>query len=143
MESHETYRPFAGPASVPTGDVAGFLQDSRAELVALAYLLTGSRDQAQDVVHDVFVRVLRTDTSRVSNMWAYARRAVCNEAASWGRSVARRARRNRPLRAEWVRDLDTRPDPFGRVELMSALPCLFARQRSAVVIRYYSGLDDG
>jgi len=111
-------------------------------LVALAYVVTGDREAALDAVQEVFARLARADLSTIENLGAYARRAVCHECASWGRSMTRMGRRNGRLEAEWRRDLATQPDPFGRIELMGALGVLSARQRTAVVLRYFVQLDD-
>ena len=46
-------------------EVTEFLRNAREDLVALAYVLTGSQEEAQDVVHDVFVRLLRIDLAGV------------------------------------------------------------------------------
>lgn len=124
------------------GDVGAFLASFRADLVALAYVLTGSQHDAQDVVHTVIVRLLRTDLTRVGDPRAYCRRAVINECASWGRRRVRSARTVKALEAEWNRVLSSQPDPFGRVEVMSALRSLSQRQRTAVVLRYYLDWND-
>lgn len=123
-------------------EVTEFLRNAREDLVALAYVLTGSQEEAQDVVHDVFVRLLRIDLAGVADLRSYARRAVTNECASWGRRLTRNARRSRQLRSEWDRVLSTQPDPFGRIEVLSAMTTLSSRQRAAVVLRYYLGWDD-
>lgn len=115
---------------------------AREDLVALAYVMTGSQDEAQDVVHEVFVRLLRADVTGVDDLWSYARRAVTNECASWGRRIARGARRSQALSVEWNRLLRTQPDPYGRVEVLSALTSLSQRQRAAVVLRYYLSWED-
>ena len=88
-----------------------FMAQGRHDLVALAYVMTGSQEPAQDVVHEVFARLLRTDLSTVSDLRAYARRAVTDECATWGRGIARSRRRSHGMRAEWNRVLNTQPDP--------------------------------
>lgn len=128
-----------GPA---IAEVGAFLADSREDLVALAYVMTASQDEAQDVVHDVFLRLLRTDLTGVADLRAYARRAITNECATWGRRLTRSRRRSRSLHAEWQRVLATQPDPHGRVEVLTALSVLSTRQRTAVVLRYYLDWDD-
>lgn len=119
-----------------------FFRASRRELVGLAFSLTGSREHAEDVVQDVYARLLSSDMSAIVDLRAYARRAVCNECMSWGRRMARRGRRARALAAEWEREMRCLPDPYGRVELLSALSQLPPRQRVAVVLRYYLDLND-
>lgn len=139
MGSKETSVSSLGDES---GGLSEFMGEAREDLVALAYVMTGSQEEAQDVVHDVFVRLLRTDLAGVADLRSYARRAVTNECATWGRRLARSARRSRQLRAEWDRVLSTQPDPFGRIEVLSAMTALSARQRAAMVLRYYLDWDD-
>lgn len=123
-------------------NLAGFVTDHGDSLVALAFTLTGSREEAEDIVQNVLARLLQADLTSIDNLLAYARRAVCNETNTWGRSVARQGRRSRVLQSEWSRTLRTQSDPYGRVELLSALAALNSRQRTAVVLRYFLHLDD-
>lgn len=134
--------PAQHPGGAPAHDLAVFLVDAREDLVALAYVMTGSQDEAQDVVHDVYLRLMRADLDQVIDLRAYARRAITNECASWGRRLARSRIRSRDLRSEWNRRLATQPDPHGRIEVLSALSGLSMRQRTAVVLRYYLNWDD-
>lgn len=120
----------------------GYLAESHASLVALAYVLSGSRDQAQEVVQEVALQLLARDVRQVANLNAYARRAVVNECNTLGRRTKRRFQRQSLLLAEWHRDLRTQPDPFGRLEVMEALDLLSARQRTAVVLRFFVDVDD-
>jgi RNA polymerase sigma factor (sigma-70 family) len=119
-----------------------FLETHRDALVGLAYVLTGSREAAQDAVHDVVERILARDLSKVRDLNAYARRAVTNACASRGRQLGGRQKRLAELRSEWQRTLSTQPDPFHRIELMSALQALSTRQRAAIVLKYYLDLPD-
>lgn len=119
-----------------------FMATNRADLVALAYLMTGNRETAQDVVHDVFARLLGLDVNDVENLRAYARRAVVNECAGWGRRRKHTKNRARRLEAEWLRRQAVQPDLFGRAEVMSALSAIPPRQRAAIVLRYYLDMTD-
>lgn len=75
--------------TVPTVDLRALLVRERERLVALAYVLIGSRDEAQDVVQDVSLKLLESDLTHVVEPAAYARRAVTHECATWHRgSVA-------------------------------------------------------
>ena len=111
-------------------------------MMALAYVLTGSQEDAQDVVQTVLARLAGSDLGHVTDMPAYCHRAVTNESASWGRVKVRTRRRVEALNSEWIRRHATQPDPYGRIEVMSALRALPLRQRSAVVLRYYLDWDD-
>lgn len=123
-------------------NVADYVACRRGDLVALAYLLTGNPETAEDVVHDVVERLLTRDLGAVDDFHAYARRAVINQSATWGRRLKSRARRTQRLEAEWHRLHSIQPDPYGRIEVFRALNTLTTSQRSAIVGRYYLDLPD-
>ena len=102
-------------------------------MVRLAFLLTGSPDVAQDVVQDAFVSVHRA-WSRVRDPPAYLRRAVVNGCTSHHRRMFRE-RRNRVAPGSTIVDL-------GADELFDVLDTLPARQRAAIVLRYWHDLDE-
>lgn len=114
------------------------------DLVRLAAFLTGSRDDAEEVVQDAFVKVHGAwrrvrDTDRVD---AYLRTTVVN--------LSRSRLRRRGVAAAH------RPEPFpdaasaeaGAMEhvqrqaVLDALHQLPRRQREAVVLRYYADLSE-
>ena len=101
-------------------------------MVRLAYLLTGNRSVAEELVQDAFVSVHRS-WSRATNPPAYLRVAVVNACRSWGRrQVVERERQPRPPdHAELVGD-----------EMWDVLQTLPERQRAAVVLRFYEDLPD-
>jgi RNA polymerase sigma-70 factor (sigma-E family) len=111
----------------------GRLYEARfAEMVRLAFLLTGSTETAQDLVQDSFVRLHRK-WSTVRTPDAYLRTAVVNAC----RSHHRRRARERSKRVE--------PDGvavLGADELADVLLKLPYRQRAAIVLRYYHDLPD-
>ncbi len=119
-----------------------FAREHGAGLTGLAYTLTGSRESAEDAVQEVWAKLAARDLRGIDQMLAYARRAVVNECATRGRRMARTGRRARALKDEWIRLDQVRPDPNGRVEILSALANLTPRERTAVVARYYLNLDD-
>jgi RNA polymerase sigma-70 factor (sigma-E family) len=112
--------------------------------IRLAYLLTGDRQQAEDLAQEAFVRC----TGRFAHLRAraafdaYLRRAVVNLHTS--------ALRRRRLEREWIRREGGRiahassamPDVAGRQDLWRALGTLPARQRAALVLRYYEDLSE-
>jgi RNA polymerase sigma-70 factor (sigma-E family) len=102
------------------------------ELVRLAVLLSGSTDTAPDLVQDCFVR-LHGRWSSVRLPLPYVRRSVVHACASHHRRVARARRQPAPEAQVSVLDAD---------ELGDALAKLPARQRAAVVLRYYADLPD-
>jgi len=101
------------------------------ELVRLAALLSNSSD-APDLVQDCFVGLHR-HWSRVREPLPYVRRSVVHACASHHR----RAIRIRSLPVPVAVDSE-----LGADELDDALAKLPARQRAAVVLRYYDDLPD-
>jgi RNA polymerase sigma-70 factor (sigma-E family) len=101
-------------------------------LSQLAFLLTQSAEVADDLVQDVFARVLPI-WRRLEEPVPYLRRSVVNAANSWHRR--RRVERSRPAPAEGSTGL-------AADELFDVLARLPPRQRSAVVLRYYEDLSD-
>ncbi len=110
----------------------------------LAYLLTGDRGLAEDLVQEAFVRVVgRFRHLRVPDAFdAYLRRTIVNLHTS-------QLRRKRVERAYLERERNTAgargeptPDVGLREELWRALLRLPVRQRAAVVLRYYEDLSE-
>ncbi|WP_258574434.1 SigE family RNA polymerase sigma factor [Actinomadura parmotrematis] len=111
-------------------------------LTRLAFVMVGDRQTAEDVVQDAFTGLYRRwghieDRERALN---YVRSAVLN-----GCRNALRARR-RPLRvthqpAVWSAETAALVGEERR-EVLAALARLPARQREALVLRYFSGLSE-
>lgn len=102
-------------------------------MVRLARLLVGSPTVAEDLVQDVFVRMLHAPAADVPG--AYLRVSVVNACHSWHR---RRGREERALP-----HLVTRPDESSPArELDDALATLPFRRRAVLVLRYYADLPD-
>ena len=104
-------------------------------MVRLAYLTTGSRAAAEDVVQDAFVEWYRRRAA-IREPAAYLRRAVVSRCVSW---VRRRVveRRHRPT----FDDATAGPDA-DLVAVRRALAGLRPRQRAAVFMRYYLDLPE-
>ena len=104
------------------------------ELLKTAFCLIGSRETAEDIVQDVFVRC----SGRLEGMEDpafYLRRAVVNAT----RSLFRR----RLVAQRWATTVSAWDEmPNELVELRDVLMRLPVRQRSVVVLRYVVGLDD-
>ena len=115
-----------------------FVRTRSGALLRVAYLLTGDRHAAEDLLQEVleqmYVRWRRVQASPE----AYARRALIN------RSINRwRRRRRRPEQTLDDHDVVTRDhadDVALRRAVVEALHDLPARQRAAVVLRYLEDL---
>jgi RNA polymerase sigma-70 factor (sigma-E family) len=125
-------RPTVVLAGGPPGTFGDFYANHYAGLVRLAALLSGSVDTAPDLVQDCFVRLHGRWTS-VREPLPYIRRSVVHACASHHRRTAV-VRRNPPP--------EPRVAELGADELEDALAALPARQRAAVVLRYYGDLPD-
>jgi RNA polymerase sigma-70 factor (sigma-E family) len=111
------------------------------DALRLAFLLTGNRATAEDLVHDAFVRLAGRllHVRDPGGFHAYLRTTVVNLTRSHfrRRGVERRyAERQAPPRPV------EQPDLSGREELRLALLALPVRQRTAIVLRYYEDLSE-
>ena len=128
------------------------LDDALAELVAhsgdrllrVAYQLTHDRVAAQDLVQEALLRVYRSMTRRGAapqDWYAYLRRAVINE---YLRTVRLRSSAEVVTDRMPERPVASSPEDqvADRAQLWAALGALSARQRAALVLRYYEDLPD-
>ena len=111
----------------------------------LAYLLTGDRGQAEDLVHDAFVRCVgRFGHLRAHEAFdAYLRRTIVNLHTS----RLRRVRLEREYLATEAASVErgasgSMPDVATREDLWRRLRTLPARQRAVLVLRYYEDLSE-
>ena len=113
-------------------------------LLRLAYTLSGSTTDAEDVVQDALSRALPrwSRISKMEDVDAYVRRMVVNAHTSWWR---RWRRRETPV--ETVYDVEpaavdgARVEPDERRRIWTACRALPETQRTAVVLRYYEQLE--
>ena len=110
--------------------------------IRLAFLLTGDRALAEDLVQDAFVRLVgRLRHLREPNaFWTYLRRTIVNLATSHfrhGRVERAYLDRLAAVPAAVVNDNDELDEKMHRVLL--GLP---QRQRAAIVLRFYEDLSD-
>lgn len=130
------------PAREPT--IEDFLAAHARALFRLAYLLTGTRPDAEDLLHDTLVDLQRNwrKVAGAAAPYAYARTALVN------RHTSNRRRRSA---TEIPSDPDTlpepeQPDPTGRLDsdaaLWQRLSTLPPRMREVLVLRYYEDLSD-
>lgn len=123
----------AGPWS---GSLEELYRERHQPMVRLAYLLTGDRAVAEELVQDAFIAVHRS-WDRVTQPSAYLRVAVVNACRSWGRRQVLERDRARAGRAEGPEHAVLVAD-----EMWDALQVLPERQRVAIVLRYYEDLPD-
>ncbi|GIH17141.1 SigE family RNA polymerase sigma factor [Rugosimonospora africana] len=118
-----------------------FVRGRAGALLRSAYLLTGDRHAAEDLLQDALERVYRRWSRIATSPEAYARRALVNGATNrW------RLRRRRPEAPLIDAHDPADPDHAGRVALRAvvenALRELPARQRATVVLRYFDDLSE-
>ncbi|MEO8477355.1 MAG: SigE family RNA polymerase sigma factor [Actinomycetota bacterium] len=114
-----------------------------AEAIRLAYMLTGDRMLAEDLVQDAFVKLAGrlTHLRDPGAFDPYLRRTVINLA----NSAFRRKRLERAyLRRSVAEPVDAEDPPgSGRDdEIWSGLQRLPARQRTAIVLRFYGDMPE-
>jgi RNA polymerase sigma factor (sigma-70 family) len=104
----------------------------RDSFVRLAWMITGSREAAEDVVHDVYERLARRGLGDLQDPAAFIRTMVVNRS----RTVLRQ-------RSRWT-SLDVEPPVTDRphdLALWSAVQGLSVKRRTAVVLRFYCDLS--
>ncbi|MFJ8578398.1 SigE family RNA polymerase sigma factor [Micromonospora sp. NPDC093277] len=123
-----------------------FVEIRYADLIRTAYLLTGTRHAAEDLVQSALMRVMRR-WRQVNDPMAYVRRIMANERVSlWHRFGSREflagvtgARR---LHAERGPSPDVADDIVVRDEVLTALHSLPPRMRAVLVLRYWEDLPE-
>jgi RNA polymerase sigma factor (sigma-70 family) len=103
-------------------------------MMRLAYMLTGERQTAEDLVHDVWIKVA-SRLDRLDDPVPYLRRAVVNATHS-------HHRRRAIIRRNAVHAGDRYEDDHELSDFRDALLTLRAPQRTAVVLRYLYQLPD-
>jgi RNA polymerase sigma-70 factor (sigma-E family) len=110
-------------------------------LTRFAYLVTGDRVGAEDVVQDVFMSMHRRFGSilELENPHGYAQRSIINAHISW-----LRRRRPRELLIDEVPEqpVAARADSETNDEVWDAVSGLARKQRIVLVLRYYEGFSD-
>lgn len=106
----------------------------RRRLVALSAMIVGDVVVAEEIVHDVFARLLaKPHLLRPGRpVEPYVRKAVVNDSRSRLRRLAIERRHRRTTRA----DVALAPEPPD-AELLAALRMLPVRQRQAIALRFY------
>ena len=112
------------------------------EAVRLAFLLTGDRHAAEDIVQDAFVRLFgRFQELRSPEAFEiYLRRTVIN--LSHDRFRRLKLERDHATEANPSRPADVASQVEDRELIRHALRSLSHRQRSALVLRFYADLSE-
>jgi RNA polymerase sigma-70 factor (sigma-E family) len=124
--------------------MARLYEDHFPSALSLAYLLTGDRDLAEDLVQDAFVRLIGHFGSlrRRDSFDAYLKRTIVN--LSYTTFRRRRVERSYLARQHAFDSGQAHalPDVEQRDELWLQLQTLAPRQRATLVLRYYEDLSE-
>jgi RNA polymerase sigma factor (sigma-70 family) len=107
-------------------------REEHAAMVRLAFLMTGEQEGSVDIVHDSFAKVYER-WELIDRPGAYLRTAVVNGCRDHERRRRFRRRVHLPV---------PEPEQLEADELADALARLSARQRAAIVLRYYEDVDE-
>jgi RNA polymerase sigma factor (sigma-70 family) len=129
-------------AAVGSLDFEVLFSEHNDHMIRLAGLLTGSNEEAQDIVADVFATLLRHPPGSLGEPRAYLLRCVVNRVSSVGRQTTRRIR----ARVRMERP-DSSPPGFEgpiaeRDRVTGALRQLPHKQRAVLVLRYFEDLTE-
>ena len=118
-------------------------QRHAADGVRLAYLITGNRALAEDLVQDAFVRLAGrlVHLRDPDNLEPYLRRTIVNLANAHFRhgKVERRYLEREAAQPDVAQ---AGPDPSEREAVWAVLRSLPIRQRTAIVLRFYEDLSE-
>lgn len=106
-------------------------KDRRLDLIRLAYLVSGSRDDAEDIVQTVFAEAQNRWTS-INDPYAYLRTSVVNRVKDGQRREFRK--RLLPIPRERVTEVPEVDEMWHHIRQLPA------RQRSVVVLRFYEDM---
>jgi len=129
------------PVRVEGGVLAELYAVHSADVLRLAYLLTGDSSQAEDLVQDAFVRLAGrlVHLRDPAGFHAYLRITLVNLARSQFR---RRRLERRYAQRQQPPTPVPEPDVSERAQMRVALLALPVRQRMAVVLRFYEDLSE-
>ena len=124
-------------------DFTAYLQARQARLLRTAYLLTGDRHQAEDLLQTSLAKLyLAWDKVRErGSVDAYVRRIMVNE----NNSLWRRGWRRRELTTDTVPETDPFHDQYDEgtgAAVWAVVQTLPRKARAVVVLRYYEQLSE-
>ena len=120
-------------------DFDEFVRDSSPGLLRTAYLLTGDRGHAEDIVQTALLQVARKWRRIRGEPTAYARRAVVNLAKNRWRDRLRRPRESTAMDEPGYAPPEA--DVLLLQVLLPAVMELPVRQRAVLVMRYFEDLS--
>jgi RNA polymerase sigma-70 factor (sigma-E family) len=126
--------------SRPTADFAEFVTASSGRLLRTAFLLTGNRHDAEDLVQSAYARLFPrwVRISAMEQPYAYARRVLVTQHISQSRR-----RRLRELLVRVPPDVAEAPvDRDDELVIRAAVAALPSRQRAVFVLRYWEDLPE-
>jgi RNA polymerase sigma factor (sigma-70 family) len=123
-----------GRAARDEGSFDDVYRREREPMLRVAYLIVGSIEGAEDLVHDSFVELQRR-WERIDNPGAYLRRTVINRCLTW--------RRRQRTEQRHLDRLHTEPSIADAPEepLWALLNTLPVRTRTALVLTFYLDLS--
>jgi RNA polymerase sigma-70 factor (sigma-E family) len=116
-----------------------FVAARSAALFRSAYLLTGQREQAEDLLQTVLAKVARRWSRIEGSPDSYVRKALYHQQVAWWRRHGGRETLGVPERSA---SGDHAATTDLRLSLAAALARLTARQRAVVVLRYVEDLPE-
>ena len=124
-----------GAADPGAADLASLYEAYWSSLLRTAWMMTGSKDEAEDIVHDAFVRLASGAHPVPEHPLAYLRQVVVN--------LLRDRRRRETVQLRY-RQASSSP-VLGAEDCLvwSLFQKLPARQRQVLVLRYHDGLTLG
>lgn len=127
-------------SKVPRPSLAELYRLHSPAALRLAYVLVADNDQAEDLVHEAFLRLFGRyrDLRDSDHFEAYLRRTIIN----LSKNHHRRAAYERAFLHRSSTQQTGAEEPTGRDELSQALMCLPERQRAAMALRYLEDLSE-
>ena len=141
--SRDTTRDHSSTGRAYDADFASYLEARQPALLRTAYLLTGSRHGAEDLVQETMAKLYLSwdKVRRVESIDAYVRRSMINEHNSLWRRAWKRNEVTTDLVPDRTPSTDRHDDGTGAA-LWSFVQTLPRKQRAVVVLRYYEEMSE-